>query len=201
MDLRCPKCGAGFASLYRHRFVTQDGTRMEAVSCRSCSHELASRETGKVLQSEKAAEEVAQSIQFSKENPCNWKAAQEKLQEQKETCPVPGCEDTFSPKRSKFGLCKKHSKRLGGWIGHTLHKKTPPVLKVNGVWIERGQALPAIPGERPAPPPKAKAAPKPRAKRSPRAHRPPPVNPMRAQLEQLARRGYGASAALLAKLT
>jgi hypothetical protein len=169
------------AALYKADRWLENGQHLEEIVCRICSQVLASRAvlTSRVLLAGGGGRDLpAPRPPVPSHAETMRRLRRQHVAENQQPCPVVGCRQTFYASRSKSGLCEVHRRSIRWWErevrlfirGRRPTQPGPPAISVvNGIWINRGDPLPGIPGERPAPGvvhPKPKGR---RRKRSPAA--------------------------------
>ena len=202
-EIRCPQCRReGLVNFERRTVYLQVGPALDVIACRNCSYWLKSRPLAAIPVAPRKVSSPAEASPPKRRR--TYKAF--------ELCPIRGCGERFNPTINEFGLCQTHSKGLRKWA-LSCRVTPPPMTRVNGLWVKRGEPLPGIPGEKPVglgPSPEPKNPPTPRAiaRRPRRPRRPeggaklvPIVQPnYEAEISRLARLGNGAARTLLAAL-
>ncbi|WP_027714926.1 hypothetical protein [Desulfuromonas sp. TF] len=207
MSIHCPKCQAGAGALEALVETLADGTTLQTVRCVMCGERRSRIAPGRLVENP-GRPQVNKSGPKKVLSRATMEARIASVAKHSAPCAVKGCEGTYYTLTATLPLCKKHRMRLRSWE-NTQRATAPPVACVNGQWVERGAALPAVPGECPAPeaeeaklhkPPVARKRSKPRQKS---AAIPAPVLPyekLEAQLDRLAGLGNPSARALISAL-
>lgn len=151
----CKKCGTGSAALYRRDRWLTDGSHLEEVACRLCSHVLASRlavRQARVVRQDEAAT-VAQGTARAPLSEIMTSIRRQQTEEYMRPCPVPGCDGSYYEPCSRRKLCAAHASVLRSYE-HRLQMYLsgkrpnrpllPSILRVNGSWVRRGDPLPGF---------------------------------------------------------
>ncbi|OHD26097.1 MAG: hypothetical protein A2Y38_15525 [Spirochaetes bacterium GWB1_59_5] len=150
MSIHCPKCGAGTGSLETRTEHLVSGTVLQVVTCLICRFRAAREVFPPPIQSARPV--VRRKYHPPRDVVQTLAARAANIAANTHECAIPGCTGTYYAPTSKNPLCKVHRTQLSRWESRLrpgIRGASPGVICVNGHWIERGQPLPGIPGERP----------------------------------------------------
>lgn len=151
----CPKCGAGVAALFRRDRWLADGSILDEIACRLCSHVLASRlaaRQSRVVRREESAT-AAQRTARAALSEVMQAIRRQQAEEHMQPCPVPGCDGSYYEPCSRRKLCEAHAAILRSYDHrlkmHLFGKRPnrpqlPSIMQVNGIWVRRGDPLPGL---------------------------------------------------------
>lgn len=134
MAIQCRHCGGGRAYLMALTEDLENGVRLQVVRCLRCGWQV-----DRLVQVQPVAP-LPKPAPVASNNPAGRGVLVVV------PCAIPGCSRKHSG-QARHPLCNDHRMKLASWLrGKRL--TAPPVMQVNGVWIERDAPLPGIPGER-----------------------------------------------------